>query len=132
MTPADVCEPPTPAVRDREFHGSDLAGALVHLLARDDEMPARWRSPSFAAAVEARRVELQAVRSLLELRAAIPQATGSFERTAAILARDPGLVAAAIRHLELPSGIRLPSWVDLLRRSARPLALDTDASLWFG
>jgi len=61
-----------------------------------------------------------------------PQATGSFERTAAILARDPGLVAAAIRHLELPSGIRLPSWVDLLRRSARPLALDTDASLWFG
>lgn len=132
MTSADRWDPPTPATRHREVHGTDLAGALVHLLARDDEIPARWRSTTFATAVEARRVELQAIRSQPELLAAIPQPTGSFARTAAILARDPGPVATAIRQLELASGGRFPSWLDLVRRSTRPLALDFDASLWFG
>jgi hypothetical protein len=111
-----------------------LAGALVQLLGRDDELPARWLSPSFAREVQADRADLRTITSLAGLRSISRESTvGSpFRAAVAGLTRDPVHVAVAIRHLEILHGQALPTWSDLVRRGVPPGFAPADAALWFG
>jgi hypothetical protein len=104
-----------------------LAAALAHLLGRDGELPARWRTPAFTAAVEAARTGSR------------PRGVGrpddrplDFQGAAMRLSREPQDVAVAIRQLEHAAHRPLPAWGDLVRRGlpASPSPLDT--ALWFG
>lgn len=111
-----------------------LAAALSHLLRRDEECPARWRTASFAEAVELARRELRpadAIPSRLALDVDAGRDLG-FQDAVSRLARNPGDVAVAIRRLEIAERQPLPPWLDLVRhgRPSRPSDLDT--ALWFG
>lgn len=111
-----------------------LAGALIQLLGRDDELPARWLSPAFAREVQADRADLRTIISLAALRAISRESNvGSpFRAAVAGLTRDPAHVAVAIRHLEILHGHSIPPWSDLVRRGVQPGFAAADAALWFG
>lgn len=111
-----------------------LAAALSHLLARDDEPPARWRARSFAEAVEAVRA---AQADATTWRAGPPaearaDAAPGFHEAVARLARNPADVALAIGRLELAGRRKLPAWPDLMRRGLPAQPSDLDRALWFG
>jgi len=111
-----------------------LAAALSHLLRRDEECPARWRSTSFVEAVELARSELRSSAPNPSRLAADVGAAHDIDFHDAVerLARYPGDVAVAIRHLELIDRRPMPPWLDLVRHGlpSRPSELDT--ALWFG
>ena len=111
-----------------------LAGALVQLLARDEEVPARWQSPSFAREVQADRADLRTITSLAGLRSLSRESVAGspFRSAVAALTRDSAHVAVAIRHLEILHGQALPPWSDLVRRGVPPGFAAADAALWFG
>lgn len=113
---------------------SVLAAALAHVLRRDDDHPARWRTPSFTDAVERARVELDTVVSIPALPVTREGLDGSigFREAVVRLARNPDDVAVAIRRLELSARHRLPAWPDLLRRGLPAHPTDQDTALWFG
>ena len=113
---------------------SALAAALAHILRRDGDHPARWRTPSFADAVERARLELETVGSIPALPVIRdgPGAPMGFREALARLARNPDDVAVAIRRLELGARHRLPAWPDLLRRGLPAPPTDQDTALWFG
>ena len=111
-----------------------LAAALSHLLRRDEDCPARWRTKPFAEAVELAR---HANRST----DAIPPSLSpdvdagrdlGFQDAVSRLARNPGDVAVAIRRLELTGRTPLPSWLELVRRGLPSRPSDLDTALWFG
>jgi hypothetical protein len=111
-----------------------LAAALSHLLRRDEECPARWRSASFADAVEAIRRDLGSATAIQSLPA--PYVDGDrdlgFQDAVARLARNPDDVAVAIRRLELAERRPLPPWLDLVRHGLPSRPSDLDTALWFG
>jgi hypothetical protein len=111
-----------------------LAEALAHVLGRDDDRPARWRTPAFAAAVDRCRAELDDVRSSWDLPAAGDDLARAiaFDEAVAAIARNPHDVAVAIRRLELDGRSRLPAWPDLVRRGLPVRPTDLDVALWFG
>jgi hypothetical protein len=113
---------------------SVLAAALAHLLARDEDLPARWRTGSFASAVEAARTVLGSVGSVLMLPASGRGAGDQpgFREAVARLARNPDDVAIAVRRLELAGRQGLPAWPELIRRGLPARPSDLDAMLWFG
>jgi hypothetical protein len=111
-----------------------LAAALVQLLGRDEELPARWLSVAFDHEVQLHRADMRTVTSPVGLRSIGPASgVGSPFRSAVIgLTRDPADVAVAIRHLEILHGQALPPWRDLVRRGIPTGFADADASPWFG
>ena len=111
-----------------------LAGALVQLLSRDEELPARWLSATFAREVQADRADLRTITSLAGLRSISRESGvgGPFRAAVAGLTRDPAHVAVAVRHLEILHGQALPPWSDLVRRGVPPGFAEADAALWFG
>ena len=111
-----------------------LAGALVQLLGRDEELPARWLSAAFDHEVQLQRADMRTVTSPAGLRSIGPASgVGSPFRSAVIgLTRNPVYVAVAIRHLEILHGRALPTWSDLVRRGIPARFADADGSLWFG
>lgn len=109
-----------------------LASALAHLLARDEERPARWLTRSFATEVEFFRMPLRRVvraRDLPEPDAAAP---ATFTAAVEALASDPAFVAVAIRRLEIARSAALPAWEDLVRRGIPPTPTPLDIATWFG
>ena len=111
-----------------------LAAALSHLLRRDEECPARWRTTSFVEAVEVARSELRSPALTPSWLAPDVGAAHDidFHDAVARLARYPGDVAIAIRHLELAERRPLPPWLDLVRHGLPSRASDLDVALWFG
>lgn len=111
-----------------------LAAALSHVLRRDEECPARWRTASFVEDVELARSELRAAaptpsRLVPEVG---PAHHIDFHDAVTRLARYPGDVAVAIRHLELAERRPLPTWLDLVRHGLPSRTSDLDVALWFG
>jgi len=98
-----------------------LASALVHLVDRDEPVPARWRSEAFAASVARHRVILGSLvdSDALERLAKVIPLT-SFSGAAAALARDPFAAALAVRRIELARGSHLPAWPDVARHGVAP------------
>ena len=109
-----------------------LAAALSHLLRRDEECPARWRTTSFVEAVEVARSELRSPASFMAGAGVGAAHDIDFHDAVARLARYPGDVAIAIRHLELAERRPLPPWLDLVRHGLPSRASDLDVALWFG
>jgi hypothetical protein len=111
-----------------------MAEALAHVLGRDDDRPARWRTPAFAVAVDRSRAELGALDTVWDLPAAPDELARpiAFDEAVARIARDPDDVAVAIRHLELGLRNPLPAWPELVRRGLHARPADLDAALWFG
>ena len=113
---------------------SILADALVQLLGRDDELPARWLSAAFAQEVQQQRADIATVTSPAGLHSVGPASgVGSTFRSAVLgLTRNPAYAAVAIRHLEIVHGQALPPWGDLVRRRIPAGFIDAEASPWFG
>ena len=111
-----------------------LAAALSHLLRRDEECPARWRTAPFAEAVELARSELRSADPIPSFLPLDVDAGGDldFQDAVSRLARDPRDVASAIRRLELTGRQPLPSWLDLVRHGLPSRPSDLDTALWFG
>jgi len=111
-----------------------LAEALAHVLRRDDDRPARWRTTAFAEAVDRSRSELGEVGSIWDLPSPSDErsATIAFDEAVARIGRNPHDVAIAIRRLELGARHPLPAWPELVRRGLPPRPSDLDAALWFG
>ena len=111
-----------------------LAAALSHLLGRDEECPARWRTASFAEAVELARSQFRfadAIPSRLTPDVDAGRDLG-FQGAVSRLARNPDDVAVAIRRLELAERRPLPPWLDLVRHGLPSRPSDLDTALWFG
>jgi hypothetical protein len=111
-----------------------LAAALSHLLRRDEECPARWRTASFVEAVELARRDFRpadAIASRLAPDDDLGRGPG-FQDAVSRLARNPGDVAVAIRRLELAERQPLPPWLDLVRHGLPSRPSDLDTALWFG
>jgi len=133
MTAAGHVHAPVSADQPDATEARPLADALAHLLARDDEPPARWLAPAFADAVGRARAEQHA--DAWDHGLAHGPSAGApltFHAAVARLAHDPRSVAVAIRYLEIAGGRRLPSWPELIHRHAPAAATSLDASLWFG
>ncbi len=133
-------------------HGRDLperkletlADALQLLVARDDEIPARWLSPAFGREVATIRTLVASVATKTHLAARLePDAeagtdveAGRFERACRRLAADAPAVALAIRWLEIQDDHRLPTWPEILRRRRiLPVPVPSatsEAASWFG
>jgi hypothetical protein len=111
-----------------------LAAALSHLLRRDEGCPARWRTTSFAEAVELARYALRSTDAIPPSLAPDVDARRvlGFHDAVTLLARNPGDVAVAIRRLELTGRTPLPSWLDLVRHGLPSRPSDLDTALWFG
>jgi hypothetical protein len=131
--------PAAPGRRDGLFPRGDtctpvLAAALSHLLRRDEEYPARWRTSSFAESVELARSELGLPATAQSLPVPAGYAGGDlgFKEAVSRLARNPGDVAVAIRRLELAERRSLPPWVTLVRQGLPSRPTDLDMALWFG
>jgi len=110
-----------------------LAEALAHVLGRDDDRPARWRTPSFAVAVERAREELGGLGSVRDLPGeGVLGRPLAFNQAVARIAGSPHDVAVAIRRLELGTRQPLPAWPDIVRRGLPTRPSDLDTALWFG
>jgi hypothetical protein len=111
-----------------------LAAALSHLLRRDEECPARWRTKPFAEAVELARHALPSTDAVAPSLAPGVEAGRDlgFQEAVSRLARNPGDVAVAIGRLELTGRTPLPPWLDLVRRGLPSRPTDLDRALWFG
>jgi hypothetical protein len=111
-----------------------LAEALAHVLGRDDDRPARWRTTAFAVAVDRARTELRGIASVPNLHVPSGERSGAltFDEAIERIARNPADVAAAIRRLELSARQPLPAWPELVRRGLPPRPSDLDVALWFG
>ena len=133
MIAAGTVHPPITTDEPDAAEARALAEALTHLLARDDEPPARWLAPAFADAVGRARAE-QHLDAWGHGLAHEPVAADPLTFHAAVsrLACDPRSVAVAIRHLELAGARRLPPWPELIRRRIPTPATIFDASIWFG
>lgn len=127
---------PDPMITPR--HGGDhaatllLASALSHLLARDEERPARWLARSFATDVERARLTLRRVVRVRDLPPPGPGSPATFGAAVAVLERDPSSVALAIRRLEIARSAALPAWEDVVRRGLPSTASPLDVATWFG
>jgi hypothetical protein len=131
--------PAAPARRDGSVPWGDtitqvLAAALSHLLRRDEDCPARWRSAAFAEAVEAARGDLGSATAiqLLPVPHTYEDRDLAFQDAVARLARNPDDVAVAIRRLELAERRSLPPWLALVRLGLPSRPSDLDTALWFG
>jgi hypothetical protein len=110
---------------------SHVAQALVHLLDPGRDRPARWFHPGFVAEVTRERHRLHHVVRGHEL-VVYPSLDGSFAATAERLARDPVLVATALRKLEIDRSAGLPAWEDLVRRGLPATPSPIETATWFG
>jgi hypothetical protein len=98
-----------------------LASALLHLLDRDEPLPARWHADAFATAVARHRVVAGAMLSVDDLdRLARVMPIASFASAVDWLAREPMAAALAVRRLELLRGASLPPWPQLVRYGLAP------------
>ncbi len=125
-TPAAPCRVARHAlVQDPE----SLARALRHLLRRDGDYPALWRSGRFATAVDAHRRHGAATDAGYS-----DQATGNDAFVSAVsrLGTDPAAVALAIGHLEAGLGRVLPPWAELLRAGELARPSEVEIGTWFG
>jgi hypothetical protein len=109
-----------------------LAAALSHLLRRDEGCPARWRTTSFAEAVELARNVLRSADAIPPMPDVDARRDLGFHDAVSLLARNPGDVAVAIRRLEITGRTPLPSWLDLVRHGLPSRPSDLDTALWFG
>lgn len=110
-----------------------LASALLHVLDRDESMPARWRSAAFGRSVAHARQALSPLDTIAALDLASAHlAVDSFARAVGVLAADPLAAAIAIRHLEVERHDPLPGWPLILRRGVRRHIDAAEASRWFG
>ena len=110
-----------------------LESALLHVLSRDEPLPARWRAEPFVLAVTQHRADLAQVVGASQLDAAASTAPGStFQTAVAGLANDPLAVAIAIRRLELTTGSSLPAWPAIVRRGVAQGVARADTERWFG
>lgn len=123
-----------PAAHRAGARTSVLAEALAHVLARDDDRPARWRTAAFAVAVERSRAELGDVSTVWDLPAASDELSRpfAFDEAVARIGRNPDDIAVAIRRLELGARNALPAWPELVRRGLPTRPTDLDTALWFG
>jgi hypothetical protein len=104
-----------------------LASALLHLVDRDEPVPARWRSEAFAASVARHRTVLETIDAEETLdRLARVTTVSSFGGAVSALSRDPFAAALAVRRLELTRGEPLPAWDELVRHGVPPLALPVE------
>ncbi len=133
MSAAGTANPPITVDQPDAAEVRVLAAALTHLLARDDERPARWLAQAFADAVERARAEPHP-GGPGQAPADGPGAPSplTFHAAVARLAHDPRSVAVAIRDLETAGARRLPSWPELTHRRRPTAPTSFDASLWFG
>lgn len=120
VDPALVHDPEPPA----------LARALRHLLRRDGDYPAVWRSSRFGAAVDAHR--RRGVAPAGGGGAGLARGNDGFAGAVSRLATDPAAVALAIVCLEDGVGHALPPWADLLRASELARPEEAEAGTWFG
>lgn len=109
-----------------------LASALSHLLARDEERPARWLVRSFATDVDRARLKLRLVVRVRDLPPPGPATPATFGAAVAVLERDPNSVAIAMRRLEIARSAALPAWEDVVRRGLPSAASPLDVATWFG
>jgi hypothetical protein len=111
-----------------------LSAALRHLLTRDDDRPARWRTPGFAAAVEDHRSRVrQGTHSTPgDAGPSVTAGVLTYETAVARLASEPATVAIAIAALERASGRRLGPWRTLLRPRSAATPSSLDIAIWFG
>jgi hypothetical protein len=110
-----------------------LASALVHLLDRDEALPARWRADVFVRAVEAHRAGLASVHSVAALDDLAPSAADTtFRGAVTALASDPLAAALAVRRLELMRGADLAPWPVIARHGVAPRVSHAEQGRWFG
>jgi len=110
-----------------------LASALLHVLDRDEPLPARWRADPFVVTVAYHRSLLQAVDTPGELDRLAPLwARVSFPDAVTALASDPLAAALAVRRLEMMRGAGLPAWPDIVRHGVAPRVGPAEAGRWFG
>lgn len=133
-----------PGAAEQEHELETLADILQHLVARDEERPARWLAPAFDRDVALIRTRVAAIATRGRLagllgpgaEAATQPEAGRLARASRRLAADPVTVALAIRWLEIRDGHRLPTWTEILRRrrlgKAHILGTTPEAASWFG
>jgi len=134
MTTPDLWTDPVPPLPTASASPSRLlASAMLHVLDRDEPLPARWRAEPFVTAVEAQRAALEAVTDPADLDRLVPTAmAATFRAAVANLASDPHAAAIAVRRLELARRSSLPTWQLLLRHGIGPRVGRDDAARWFG
>jgi hypothetical protein len=104
---------------------------LAHLLDPGRDRPARWLRPSFTAEVTAERRRLHDVVRTGDL-AVPPGLDGSYASAVQSLARDAGVVATAVRQLEIERSGALPAWDELVRRGLPAMPTLIETVTWFG
>jgi hypothetical protein len=110
-----------------------LASALVHLLDRDEPLPARWRADVFVTAVDAHRARIASVHSVAALDDLVPSsADTTFRGAVTALASDPHAAALAVRRLELMRGADLAPWPVIARHGVAPRVSHAEQGRWFG
>ena len=110
-----------------------LAGALLHVLDRDEPLPPRWRADAFVGAVAVQRASLASCHTTAEIDSlATGSAGGSFRGAVTALASDPFAVALAVRRLELLRGASLPAWPVIVRHGVGPRVTHVEQGRWFG
>jgi hypothetical protein len=126
--------PAVPAAPNAGAATRVLAEALAHALGRDDDRPARWRTPAFAVAVDRSRAELGGIGSIWDLPVTPDDGVLpiGFDEAVARIARNPDDVAVAVRRLELGAQHPLPAWPELVRHGLPVRHTDLDTALWFG
>ncbi len=109
-----------------------LASALLHVIARDEPPPARWRAAAFVVAVMTHRARFAGIRTCAELDRLAPATDSTFRGAVTALASDPLAAALAVRRLELTRAGELPAWPEIIRHGVAPRVTHAEASLWFG
>lgn len=108
-----------------------LASALLHLLDRDEPLPARWHGDPFTVAVARHRLIAGAMTTGEDLdRLAGILGVGTFAAAAGALARDPLAAALAVRRLELLRGAPLPAWPQVVRYGVTPRVVPAAPERW--
>ena len=110
-----------------------LASALLHLLDRDDPLPARWRADAFVTAVAQHRAGLATIHTASKLDELAPDAADTtFRGAVTALASDPLAAALAVRRLELMRAADLPAWPVIARHGVAPRVSHAEQGRWFG
>jgi hypothetical protein len=108
-----------------------LAAALLHLLDRDEPLPARWQAAAFTEAVARHRIVAGAMISIGDLdRLAQVLAIGSFAAAVDALARDPLAASLAVRRIELFRDAPLPAWPQFVRYGLSPRVTSSELGWW--